>query len=129
MIQAEILNECDIISEETEEIKSYHINQRNEGIDLNGLSGALMATRTMQMQTFVAEPVICLNDQGGDRMDVFEEEVGTLRASMGGNVPIVMGSTKPNAEICEDLSPTLTASAGSGGGNAPLLFDNHALCD
>ena len=79
-----------------------------------------------QMQTFVAEPVICLNDQGGDRMDVFEEEVGTLRASMGGNVPIVMGSTKPNAEICEDLSPTLTASAGSGGGNAPLLFDNHA---
>ena len=36
------------------EIKSYHINQRDEGIDLGHLSGALMATSNMQMQTFVA---------------------------------------------------------------------------
>ena len=38
------------------EYKAYHINQRNEGIDLNGISGALMATQNMQMQTFVTEP-------------------------------------------------------------------------
>jgi DNA (cytosine-5)-methyltransferase 1 len=44
------------------EYKSYHINQRNEGIDLNGISGALMATQNMQMQTFVTEPMLCLND-------------------------------------------------------------------
>ena len=129
MIQAEIVNEWDIISEEKDEVKSYHINQRNEGIDLDGLSGALMATRNMQMQTFVTEPLMVLNDQGGERMDVTEEVVGTLRASMSSHVPIVMGSTKPNAEMCEDLSPTITASAGLGGGNAPYLYDNHALCD
>lgn len=35
---------------------SYHINQRNEGIDLGGLSGALMRTQNMQMQTFVTQP-------------------------------------------------------------------------
>jgi DNA (cytosine-5)-methyltransferase 1 len=48
------------------EYKAYHINQRNEGIDLNGISGALMATQNRQMQTFVTEPMLCLNDQGGE---------------------------------------------------------------
>lgn len=38
------------------EAKAYHINQRSEGIDLNGVSGALMATTNMQMQTFVTQP-------------------------------------------------------------------------
>ena len=38
------------------EAKAYHINQRNEGIDLDGVSGALMATTNMQMQTFVTQP-------------------------------------------------------------------------
>ena len=37
---------------------AFHINQRDEGIDLNGVSGALMATRNMQMQTFVTQPEI-----------------------------------------------------------------------
>lgn len=44
---------------------SYHVNQRNEGIDLGGLSGALMATRNMQMQTFVTQARQGVND--GDR--------------------------------------------------------------
>lgn len=35
---------------------AYHINQRNEGIDLDGVSGALMHTQNMQMQTFVTQP-------------------------------------------------------------------------
>ena len=30
------------------------INQRNEGIDLHGVAGALMATQNLQMQTFAA---------------------------------------------------------------------------
>ncbi|MGM9706822.1 MAG: DNA cytosine methyltransferase [Prevotella sp.] len=36
-------------------MESYHINQRDEGIDLHGKSGALMATTNMQMQTFVTQ--------------------------------------------------------------------------
>ena len=38
------------------ELEAYHINQRDEGIDLHGVSGALMATSNMQMQTFVTQP-------------------------------------------------------------------------
>lgn len=37
-------------------LESYHINQSDEGIDLHGKSGALMATTSMQMQTFVTQP-------------------------------------------------------------------------
>ena len=38
------------------EAKAYHISQRNEGIDLDGVSGALMATQDLQMQTFITNP-------------------------------------------------------------------------
>ena len=38
------------------EVKAYHINQRNEGIDLDGVSGALMATQNLQMQTLITNP-------------------------------------------------------------------------
>ena len=41
--------------QEPYELKAYHINQRDEGIDLHGVSGALMATTNMQMQTFVTQ--------------------------------------------------------------------------
>lgn len=108
------------------EYKAYHINQRNEGIDLNGISGALMATQNMQMQTFVTEPMLCLNDQGGERMDITENITSTLRANMGGNQPIVMATQQGGAEICVDLCPTITSAAGTSGNNQPVLFDNHA---
>ena len=35
------------------DLNAFHINQRDEGIDLHGVSGALMATTNLQMQTFV----------------------------------------------------------------------------
>ena len=38
------------------DLKAFHVDQRNEGIDLDGVSGALMATTNMQMQTFVTQP-------------------------------------------------------------------------
>ena len=105
--------------------KAYHINQRNEGIDLNGISGALMAIQNMQMQTFVTEPMICLNDQGGDRMDITENITSTLRASMGGNQPIVIASQQDGSEICNGAYPNIPPAAGTSGNNQPILFDNH----
>lgn len=75
--------------EKGKETFALHINQREETIDLGGISGALMETANMQMQTFVKEPILCLNDQGGVRMDVTEGITATLRAGMGGNIPIV----------------------------------------
>ena len=95
---------------------AFHINQREETIDLGGISGALMATANMQMQTFVKEPVLCLNDQGGERMDVTEGITATLRAGMGGNIPIVPQPFAAGA-----------ASAGMSGSTQPALFENHGI--
>ncbi|WP_340139674.1 DNA cytosine methyltransferase [Ruminiclostridium cellulolyticum] len=122
--------ENETIIETNREYKSFHINQRNEGIDLNGISGALLATQNMQMQTFIAEPMLCLNDQGGDRMDVSEDITATLRAKMAGHPPLVMSE---QAALFENYSidsrytgphrvaPTVTASYGTGGNNVPLI--------
>jgi len=103
--------------EKKKEVFAFHINQREETIDLGGISGALMATTNMQMQTFVKEPVLCLNDQGGERMDVTEGITATLRAGMGGNIPIVPQPFAAGA------AGTLQAQEQ---GNQPLIFDNHA---
>lgn len=39
-----------------DELKAYHFNQRNEGIDLGDVAGALLATQNLQMRTFVTTP-------------------------------------------------------------------------
>ena len=219
------------------EMKAYHINQRDEGIDLNGVSGALMATNNMQMQTFVtqseapigfdgyngdltgdlsatlgvncgmstgrngvitpmafaanqrdevrdlhdvagalgAQPgmkqqtfiaegvvtkgngdcfltheqhtslstgggqagqgypcVLCLNDQGGERMDVTENQTTTLRAQMGGHQPLICLNDQGGSVMScsEEVSGTLRAQEH---GHQPivmdevLLFENHGI--
>lgn len=114
---------------------AFHINQRNEGIDLNGVSGALMATQNAQMQTFVTQPenhdsstVLCLNDQGGQVMNCSENITGTLRAQMHSHQPLVLESNQNHAVVREDgKSPTLPASMGMGGGYVPMVYENHSL--
>lgn len=71
--------------------------------------------------------VLCLNDQGGNRMDVTENITATLRAHMDGHPPIVLGSQQGGAEICENLCPTITSAAGTSGNNQPVLFENHGI--
>ena len=142
---------------------AYHINQRNEGIDLGHVSGALMATQNMQMQTFIASfsagagssagtigyaeevaptlkgspsgncmpSVMCLHDQGGQRMDVCENMTGTLRANEKGHQPLVYENHGVDARIREsgEVSPTVTARYGTGGGNTPLVQEpNEVYC-
>nr|WP_101911617.1 DNA cytosine methyltransferase [Marasmitruncus massiliensis] len=117
---------------DTEKISAFHVNQRDEVIDLDGISGALLATQNMQMQTFVTrQPLFCLNDQGGERMDVTEDVSSTLRAGMGGHPPLV---SQPNCMngwdtqhsrvfTPEGVAPTLVGADGGGGRNpAGLLF-------
>jgi len=141
-IQAGITHlDQDLSSNLATELRSYHINQRNEGIDLNGISGALMATQNMQMQTFITEPMICLNDQGGNRMDITENITSTLRACMRGHLPIVtqhfqkgVESERGETELLFDnhakdcrytgplhVAPTIAATYGTGGNNVPLV--------
>ena len=177
--------------------EAYHINQRNEGIDLGGVSGALMHTQNMQMQTFVTQPetpvafaanqrgevrdlhdvagalgaqpgmkqqtfiaafnagagpaaggigyteegtptlksaesgtnmvpaVLCLNDQGGKRMDLSEGVSGSLRSQEKGHQPLVLATQQGGAEIGEGICPTITSAAGTSGNNQPVLFEGH----
>lgn len=148
---------------------AYHINQRNEGIDLGGVSGALMATQNMQMQTFVTrnnadgpiafaanqrdevrnlhdvagalgaqqgmkqqtfiaepEPVLCLNDQGGQFMACSTDITGTLRAQMNQHQPLILESNQNHARVRSDgVTPALPASMGMGGGYVPMVYENH----
>jgi len=220
---------------------AFHINQRNEGIDLGGVSGALMHTQNMQMQTFVTQPdetvafaanqrdevrdlhdtagalsaqpgmkqqtfiaegclnpwdtqqeriftpegvaptmagadggggrnpagllyaagfcagaspsaggigytedgaptlkagesgtnmvptILCLNDQGGQRMDLSEDITGSLRSQEKGHQPLVMATQQGGAEIGVDLCPTITSAAGTSGNNQPVLYENHGI--
>lgn len=117
---------------DAEKISAFHVNQRDEVIDLDGISGALLATRNMQMQTFVTQqPLVCLNDHGGERMDITEEVTPTLRAGMGGHPPLI---SQPNCLngwdtqqsrvfTPEGVAPTLAGADGGGGRNpAGLVF-------
>ena len=136
-------------------IKAYHINQRNEGIDLGDTAGALMATSNLQMQTFVAgfsagagasaggigyregvaptlkaggsgnsmPTVLCINDQGGERMDVTVDKTATLRAQMCNHQPLIFESHGMDARYRQigSVAPAMSARYGTGGNNVPLV--------
>lgn len=62
------------------EIFAFHINQREETIDLKGISGALMATTNMQMQTFVSERPVGFDGYNGD---LTGDQAATLGVNCG----------------------------------------------
>ena len=127
-----------VAEEKQVDIFAVHIDQREETINLNGISGALMATTNLQMQTFVTggmrkfesaekEECLCLNDQGGERMDVSVDITATLRAGMSGHPPLVMGIQQGSAGTEEIPDPALTEEAETGGNNQQILFENHGI--
>lgn len=70
------------------ELEAYHINQRDEGINLNGVSGALMATSNMQMQTFVTQP----DGDGTEGFDGYNGDLtGDVAATLGVNCGMSTG--------------------------------------
>ena len=75
--------------------------------------------------------VMCLHDQGGQRMDVCENMTGTLRANETGHQPLVYENHSIDARVREssEISPTVTARYGTGGGNTPLVQeDSDVYC-
>ncbi|MEY8236480.1 DNA cytosine methyltransferase [Lachnospiraceae bacterium 66-29] len=69
-------NQGGIAVVEPEGMSAFHINQRDEVIDLHGKSGALMATRNMQMQTFVLQgSMIGRGDKNGPQGSGINEDV------------------------------------------------------
>lgn len=107
------------------DIHAYHINQRNEGIDLHGVAGALMATQNLQMQTFVAGFSPGAGSSAGS-VGYTEDAVPTLKSADGGNTAPAVLRLYENHGIDSrykgpfDVSPTLSARAGTGGNNLPL---------
>lgn len=111
---------------------AFHINQREEVIDLGGTAGALMATTNMQMQTFVsqARPFaagFCAGagvSAGG--VGYSEEVAPTLKASPSGNMmPSVLCLNDQGGkamDVSADCTGTLRAQEH---GHQPLVFDNH----
>jgi DNA (cytosine-5)-methyltransferase 1 len=78
---------------------------------------------------------ICLNDQGGNRMDVTEDITCTLRAKSN-HPPCVMDTavfdnhgkdTRFTGPI--DVAPTISATYGTGGNNQPFVVENSKTYD
>ena len=80
-----------------EEVLVFHLNQRDEVIDLQGVSGALLATSNMQMRTFVSKKMQLYDSHG-------------IGAKYTGPHPV---------------APTMTATYGKGGNNVPLITEEE----
>ena len=76
-------NQGGIAVVEPEGMSAFQINQKDEAIDLHGKSGALMATRNMQMQTFVLQgSMIGRDDKNGPQGSGINKDVSfTLDAT------------------------------------------------
>ena len=103
------------------EMKANHINQRDEGIDLYGISGALMATSNIQMQTFITGEVVGVDGYNGDITDRVAATLGTnCGMSTGRNgvllpTPTVMAfaaNQRDEVRDLHDLSGALQAQPG-----------------
>ena len=101
------------------EMRAYHINQRDEGIDLGGVSGALMATSNMQMQTFITErsPVAFAANQR-DKVRDLHDIAGVLSAQPGMKQQTLVagfsagaGASAGSIGYSEIVAPTLKGSA------------------
>ena len=81
---------------------------------------------------------ICLNDQGGGRMDVSENVAATLRAETHGHPPYVVDEAIPlehhpidsRITMTDDGKvQTLTSRMGTGGNNVPLVMKIRSGCE
>ena len=123
------------------DVQAYHINQRNEGIDLGSVAGALMRTQNMQMQTFVIQAASGEADKrdhvltagfstgaGPSAGNVgYQEEVApTLKAASGGGMmPAVLCLNDQGGgsmDCSEEVSGTLRSQEH---GHQPLVFESH----
>ena len=108
------------------EAKAYHINQRNEGIDPDGVSGALMATQNLQMQTFITnsgssqsgpKKQIAFAANQRDEVRDLHDVAGALQAQPGMKQQTFVagfsagaGASAGTIGYQEDVAPTLKGS-------------------
>ena len=115
---------------------AFHINQREEVIDLGETAGALMATTNMQMQTFVSPQSVEIvpirpsrQARLGKAMDVTAGCTGTLRTQEHGHQPLVFENHQIDARYNGPLevAPTICSRAGAGGNNLPFAVEQDVV--
>ena len=86
--------------------------------------------------TNMVPSILCLNDQGGQCINVSHDVTGTLRAQMHSHQPLVLSSAP---ELFENhgidsrytgphpVAPTMSARYGTGGNNVPLISQPAVL--
>ena len=108
--------------------RAFHINQREETIDLGDTAGALMATANMQMQTFVAAFSAGAGACAGS-IGYQEETAPTLKGTQsGGMMPAVLCLNDQGGGVMdcsEDVAGTLRAQ--EHGHQPAVLFENHGI--
>lgn len=74
--------------------------------------------------TNMVPSILCLNDQGGQRMDITHDVTATLRAQMDGHPPLVFDNHGQDCRFAGPVSRSQTVSAGfgMGGNNQPLVM-------
>ena len=92
----------------------FHMNQRDEAIDLGDISGALMATSNMQMQTFVSTPVTAFAANQRDEVRDLHDVAGTLAAQPNG-VPARAQRSGSRGERSRSEMSELSPTGGSEG--------------
>lgn len=100
-------------------LKAYHINQRDEGIDLGEVSGALMATSNMQMQTFVTQPEQPMGFDGyngdltGDKAETLGVNCGMSTGRNGLILPIAFAANqRDEVRDLHDIAGAIQAQPG-----------------
>lgn len=76
--------------------------------------------------TNMVPSILCLNDQGGQRMDISMDTTGTLRAAEKGHQPVILFESHGQESRYtgpQPTSPTVTSAYGSGGGNTPMILE------
>ena len=74
--------------------------------------------------------VLCINDQGGQVMEISENMTGTLRAQEHGHQPLVYENHGIDSRYrqMEEVAPTMSTRYGTGGNNVPLVEQEPVIC-
>lgn len=74
--------------------------------------------------------VLCINDQGGQVMEISEGMTGTLRAQEHGHQPLVYENHGIDSRYqqMEEVAPTMSTRYGTGGNNVPLVEQEPVIC-
>lgn len=112
---------------------AFHINRREEAIDLGDVSGTLPATPNIQMQPFISQPTFAAGFNAGagtsaGGIGYSAECAPTLKAGQSGNMtPSVLCLNDRGGQIMHCTKETAGTLRAQARGHQPLVFKNHGI--